>query len=78
MAVAITIRNVPEGIRDELAARAASQGRSLQEFLMQQLIEITTHPPLEDVVTRARARVRAARTELSREDILAARDEDRR
>ncbi|MGI8968405.1 MAG: FitA-like ribbon-helix-helix domain-containing protein [Chloroflexota bacterium] len=29
MSVAITVRNVPEPVRDELAARAARSGRTL-------------------------------------------------
>ena len=33
MAVVISIRNVPEEVRDELAARARRSGRSLQEYL---------------------------------------------
>jgi antitoxin FitA len=39
MPVAITIRNVPEEVRDELAARAARSGRSLQEYLAGLLTE---------------------------------------
>ena len=31
---AITIRNVPEHVRDQLAARAARRGMSLQEYLL--------------------------------------------
>lgn len=78
MAVTITVRNVPEHVRDELAARAAGEGRSMQEFLMQHLIEFTSCPPLGDVVARARARARTTGTRLAARDILAARDEDRR
>jgi hypothetical protein len=33
MSVDIIIRNVPDEVRDELAGRAARQGRSLQEYL---------------------------------------------
>ncbi|WP_396654373.1 FitA-like ribbon-helix-helix domain-containing protein, partial [Microbacterium sp.] len=33
MSVAITVRNVPDDVRDELASRAARSGRSLQEYL---------------------------------------------
>ena len=32
MAVQITIRGVPEAVRDELAVRAALQRQSMQEF----------------------------------------------
>ena len=34
MAIQINIRDVPEKVRDELAARAALQGKSMQEFLL--------------------------------------------
>jgi plasmid stability protein len=69
--VAITVRDVPDEVRDELAARAARSGRSLQEYLRGLLIETVAKPPVEDVIARARARVDAA-------SILAARDADRR
>ena len=39
MATSITIRDVPDDARDELAARAALSGRSLQEYLRAQLID---------------------------------------
>ena len=44
MAVAITIRNVPHEVRDELAARAARSGRSLQEYLLRQLTDLASRP----------------------------------
>lgn len=78
MAVAITIRNVPDEIRDELAARAARSGRSLQEFLLGQLVDLATRPSVDEVVARARARVQATGTRLDLRKILADRDADRR
>lgn len=74
---AITVRNVPDDVRDELAARAARSGRSLQEYLLHQLVEMATQPSLDDVISRARARVAATRTRLNPADIVAARDADR-
>ena len=35
--VKITIKNVPEEVRDELAARAALQRKSMQQFLLEEL-----------------------------------------
>ena len=78
MPVAITIRNVPEPVRDELAARAAGSGRSLQEYLLAQLAAMAARPPAEQVIERARSRVDAASSRVSLEQILAARDADRR
>jgi antitoxin FitA len=75
---AITVRNVPDEVRDELAARAARSGRSLQEYLLNQLVEMASQPSLDEVISRARARVAATRTRLTPADILAARDADRR
>lgn len=37
MSVAIQVRDVPEDVRDVLAARAARQGRSMQAYLLQLL-----------------------------------------
>lgn len=78
MVVAITIRNVPEEVRDELAARAARSGRSLQEYLLIHFADMVSRPSVDDIVAQVRARVAAAGTELSIADVLAARDADRR
>ncbi len=78
MPVAVTVRNVPEQVRDELAARAAKSGRSLQEYLLGQLVDMASHPTMEEVIARARTRVRQTGTVLDVDSILAARDADRR
>ncbi|MGE5827007.1 MAG: FitA-like ribbon-helix-helix domain-containing protein [Micromonosporaceae bacterium] len=78
MAVAITIRNVPDEVRDELAARASRSGRSLQEFLLRHLADLASRPSVDDVILRARARVRATGTLLDPSEILAAREAERR
>ena len=78
MTVAITIRNVPNEVRDELAARAARSGRSLQEFLLRQLAELASRPTVDEVISRARARAHASGTRLDPAEIVAARDADRR
>lgn len=78
MPVAITIRDVPDDVRDDLAARAARAGKSLQEYLRGMLIESTSRPPLEDVIARARARVAATGSRVDAATILEARDADRR
>lgn len=78
MAPAITIRDVPEATRDELAARAARSGRSLQEYLLAELTELAERPDPSDVIARARERVRRTDTRVEVEAILAARDAERR
>jgi plasmid stability protein len=78
MPVSITIRNVPDETRNELAARAARSGRSLQEYLRAQLIELAQREDMETLMARIRERVEREGTHLSREKILEYRDMDRR
>jgi plasmid stability protein len=78
MATSITIRDVPDETRDELAARAALTGRSLQEYLRARLVELARQPDAEALVERIRARKAATGSSLSAERILAHRDADRR
>lgn len=77
MSVAITIRDVPDKVRDELAARAARAGMSLQEYLRGMLSESAARPAVDDVIARARSRVEATGARVDAESILAARDADR-
>lgn len=77
MSVAITIRDVPEEVRDELARRAARSGRSLQEYLAVQLTEMAAQPAVEDVIARARTRARATDRAYSPESVVADRDAER-
>lgn len=78
MGVAVTVRDVPDEVRDELAARAARAGMSLQEYLRGMLVETASRPAVDDVIARARARVDATGVRVGAEAILAARDLDRR
>lgn len=77
MRVQITIRDVPGEVRDELAARAALQGKSMQEYLRAELERLAARPPIEKVIERIRERKGASGTRLSPEEILAHRDADR-
>lgn len=77
MAKSITIRDVPDGTSDELAARAALTGRSLQEYLRARLIEFATAPDAEVWIARVRARKLATGGSISVDRILAHRDIDR-
>jgi antitoxin FitA len=78
MTVAMTVRDVPDEVRDELAARAARAGQSLQEYVRVMLVDATARPPVADVIARARARVDATGVRVGAESILAERDADRR
>lgn len=75
---AITIRDVPVETRNELAARAAKAGQSLQEYLRAHLIAVAARPDRDEVIARARARVHALGSKVTVESILEAKDADRR
>jgi plasmid stability protein len=77
MAVSITVRSVPDETRDELAARAARSGRSLQEYLKAELVELARRPDPELLWERIHARKTTTGSRLSADDILAYRDADR-
>lgn len=74
----MTVRDVPAEVRDELAARAARAGMSLQEYVRNMLVTNASRPNVGDVIARARARVEVTGTRIGGDAILAARDGDRR
>lgn len=74
----ITVRDVPDETRDELAMRAARSGRSLQEYVRLQLIELTRRPDAETLLSQVRERKRHTGSRLSASSILEKRDADRR
>ncbi len=74
MASSITIRNVPDETRDELAARAARSGRSLQEYLRGEMIELASKADIDTLVARVEARKRAFGSSLPAERIIEYRD----
>ena len=76
--VAVTIRDVPEGVRDELAARAARGGQSLQEYLRTLLVNVAEKPTVGEVLARARARVEATGVRLDPAATIAAKDAERK
>jgi antitoxin FitA len=74
----ITIRDVPAEVRDELAARAARAGQSLQEHLRLTLSDLARRPSAADWLTEVRRRKNETGTVLSRAEILGHLDADRR
>jgi len=78
MAVQITIRGVPEKVRDEIAARAARKRQSMQEFLRGELERIASKPSIDEWLETVRERQALYKTRVTSEDILRARDEGRR
>jgi plasmid stability protein len=78
VAVQINIRDVPERVRDELAARAALQGKSMQEFLRAELERMTARPSIDAWLQQVRNRKRATQTRVTSKQILKSRNADRR
>lgn len=78
MSRSVTVRNVPDEVVDELASRAAAGGRSLQEFLRAQLVEMAARTDLKTWVEQVSGRAGVTGTTLTVEQILQARDADRR
>jgi plasmid stability protein len=78
MSRSVTIRHVPDEAAEELAARAARSGQSLQEYLRGHLIELAERPDVADLMARVRARKHATGSRLSVASVLAHREHDRR
>lgn len=74
----ITVRDVPDETRDELAARAARSGRSLQEYLRASLIDLARRPDVDIMIERVRWHKSVTGSTLPAEEILALKDQDRR
>lgn len=73
----ITIRNVPDQVRDELASRAARDGKSMEEYLRGQLERLASRPTIEQWLEETRERKRSSGTKLSARRIVESRDADR-
>lgn len=78
MSVQITIRNVPDEVRDELAVRAASERKSMQEFLLGELERLARRPSPTEWLQRVRSRKRSRPLHLPASEILRHRYADRR
>ena len=77
MPVEITIRGVPQAVRDELAARAALRGQSLEEFLRGELERKVSRPTISTWLEVVRNRKARTQTRVSPSEILRDRDADR-
>jgi antitoxin FitA len=65
MPIQINIRDVPEKVRDEIAARAALQGKSMQEFMRAELERLVARPSIDAWLQQVRKRKGTMRTRLS-------------
>jgi len=59
----IQIRNVPETVHRTLSTRAAAAGLSLSDYALAELERVAEHPPVADLLARARARAGGAKAE---------------
>ncbi|MCY4112944.1 MAG: hypothetical protein OXG33_03255 [Chloroflexi bacterium] len=78
MPIQITIRDVPDDVRNELASRAARRGQSMQEFLRGELERIASRPSNDEWLAEVRRRKAAYGTRVTASEILEARDADRK
>ena len=78
MSVQITIRDVPDEVRDELASRAALEGKSMQEFLRAELLRLVEKPSRQVWLAQVRERVEDGGRQVSAAELLKARDSSRK
>lgn len=70
MPVQITVRDVPEAVRDRLAAKAAREGRSMQEYLKAELTRLAGKPTRGEWIEAVRRRKQATGVDVPLESIL--------
>jgi plasmid stability protein len=75
---AITVRDVPEDTRRELAVRAARAGQSLQEYLKALLVHVAQRPDPAEVLERIRRDKLRHGVDVEAETVLSWRDDGRR
>jgi antitoxin FitA len=73
----ITVRDVPQHVRDALAAKAAGRGQSMQQYLLGELIRLSHQRTNREIIERAQERARRLGISVTTEQILRARDEGR-
>lgn len=78
MSVQITIRDIPEEVRDRLKVRAASRGQSMQRYLRGELTRLVAKPTVQEWIESVRADKRSSNNRVTTESILEARDADRK
>jgi plasmid stability protein len=78
MVTSITVRNVPQEIRDKLASRAALKGQSLQEYMLAKLDEMANNLDPDEWIERVRRRTATMESSVTVEKILRYKDMDKR
>ncbi|HEY4996413.1 MAG TPA: hypothetical protein VII03_00375 [Solirubrobacteraceae bacterium] len=72
----IQVRNVPDDVHRTLRVRAAATGVSLSDFALAELERVAQHPPVSDLLQRARARAGGAQSTAIVAAIRAGRERD--
>lgn len=60
MSSLIQIRNVPDGVKRRIKARAAASGQSMNSYLLAMIDRETSRPTVDEVLERAAARTERA------------------
>ena len=72
MSKMIQLRNVPDRLHRKLKARAATEGRSLSEYLLNHIRELADRPTLQEMKDRLQDRapidVKPTHTDMLREE----------
>jgi antitoxin FitA len=72
----IQVRNVPDDVHRALRARAAATGVSLSDFALGELERVAQHPPVAELLQRARSRAGGVQSAAIVAAIRAGRDRD--
>ncbi|MXZ47258.1 MAG: hypothetical protein F4Z08_09820 [Chloroflexi bacterium] len=78
MPVKITIRDVPEAVRDALQSRATRRRVSLEDYLRAELERLASKPSVDKWLEEVRTHKAEMTSEVSADSILRHRDADRR
>lgn len=78
MRVSITIRDVPQEVRDALAGKAQREGKSMQEYLRGELERLALSPSIDSWIDAVRERKARYGSKVTRREVLSARDADRK
>ncbi len=74
MSKMIQLRHVPDGLHRKLKARAALEGLSLSDFLLQEVKKVAARPALSDLRARLARRIAVAPPESPAKAVRAERE----
>jgi plasmid stability protein len=72
----IQVRNVPDDVHRALRSRAAAAGVSLSDLALDELQRVARHPPVAELLKRARSRSGGPKTEAIVAAVRVGRDRD--